>query len=320
MDAGQTSKMISIGEFETLTKKYKNWGRWGDDDQLGTLNFISSSVIARAATEVKRGRTISMAIPLNSSGPQNGTLGRFNPIHLMIRHGGDAMLEGIDNQIHSADDVILMALQCATHWDSLAHVFHRGRIYNNYSIAEVNGNGAKKNGIEQASNKLVGRGILLDIPRIKDCKWLKPSERITQEDLDLAVRVENLEVLEGDILLVRTGQMTIAKERGNWQEYMSRNIPGLSVGCLEWVAKHRIAAVASDNWAVEVVPYETEYVLLPFHVLGIAYMGLTLGEVFDLDELAKDCAVDGRYSFLFSAAPLPFTGAVGSPVNPIAVK
>ncbi len=320
MDTGQTPKKISIEEFESLAKKYKNWGRWGEDDQLGTLNFISPSAITRAAAEVKKGRAISLSIPLNANGPQNGTLNRFNPIHLMIRHGGDAMLDGMDKQIHSADDVVLMALQCATHWDSLAHVFHQGRIYNNYSAAEVNGYGAKKNGIERTSNKLVGRGILLDIPRIKDCKWLKPSERITPEDLDRAVKIENLEVNEGDILLVRTGQMTLAKERGNWQEFMSRAIPGLSVGCLEWIAEHKISAVASDNWAVEVVPYETEYVLLPIHIIGIVYMGLTLGEVFDLDELAQDCAEDGRYSFFFSAAPLPFTGAVGSPVNPIAMK
>jgi kynurenine formamidase len=320
MDTSQTPKKITIEEFESLAKKYKNWGRWGDDDQLGTLNFITPSAVTRAAGEIKKGRPISLSIPLNSNGPQNGVMNRFNPIHLMIRHGGDALLEGIDKQIHSADDVVLMALQCGTHWDSLAHIFHEGRIYNNYDIKEVNGNGARKNGIEQVSGRLVGRGILLDIPRIRNTKWLKPSEKVTAEDLDLAVKMENLEVNEGDILLVRTGQMGLAKERGNWQDFMSRNIPGLTVDCLEWIAKHKIAAVAADNWAVEVVPYETEYVLLPFHIIAIVYMGLTLGEIFDLEELARDCAEDGRYSFFLSGAPLPFTGAVGAPVNPIATK
>jgi kynurenine formamidase len=320
MDQSQNPKKITLEEFESLARKYKNWGRWGNDDQLGTLNFITPSSVTRAAGEIKRGRSISLAIPLDSNGPQNGTLNRFNPIHLMIRHGGDAALEGIDKQIHSADDVVLMALQAGTHWDALSHIFHEGRIYNNRSIAEVNGYGAKKNGIEHVSDKIVGRGILLDIPRVKKTKWLKPSELITPEDLDLAVKMENLEVAEGDILLVRTGQMGIVKEKGNWQEFMTRTIPGLSVGCLEWIAEHKISAVAADNWAVEVVPYETEYVLLPFHVLGIVYMGLTLGEVFDLEELARDCAQDGRYSFFLSASPLPFTGAVGAPVNPIATK
>ena len=320
METGKESKLITLQEFDSLCERYKNWGRWGNDDQLGTLNFISPSAVTQAATEIEQGRSISLSIPLNSNGPQDGTLNRFNPIHLMIRHGGEALIEGIDNQIHSADDVILMALQCGTHWDSLAHVFHKGRIFNGHSIGEVNGYGAKKNGIERMSQSLVGRGILLDIPKLRKSKWLEPSERITPEDLDLAVDKEGLKVKEGDILLVRTGQMGLAKERGNWKDFMSRKIPGLSVKCLEWISAHKIAAVASDNWAVEVVPYETEQILLPLHIIAIVYMGLTLGEVFDLEELSRDCERDGRYSFFFSGAPLPFTGAVGSPVNPIATK
>jgi kynurenine formamidase len=307
-------------EFDSLIEKYKNWGRWDKDDQLGTLNFITPSAVARAKSEIHSGRTFSLSIPLNSNGPQTGVMKRFNPIHLMIRHGGDAVLAGMDKQIHSADDVVLLALQCGTHWDSLAHVFHQGRLYNGYSISEVDGDGAKKNSIDLASDKIVGRGILLDIPKLKGKKWLDPSESITARDLELAVEKEEVEIREGDIVLVRTGQMKIAKENGNWEQFMSREIPGLAVSCLEWIAKHKIAAVAADNWAVEVVPYETETILLPIHILGIVYMGLTLGEVFDLEGLARDCAQDGRYSFFLSAQPLPFTAAVGSPVNPIAIK
>jgi len=315
-----SSKKISIEEFDSLVEKYKNWGRWGKDDQLGTLNFITPSAVTRAKSEINSGRTFSLSIPLNSNGPQTGAMKRFNPIHLMIRHGGDAALAGMDKQIHSADDVVLLALQCGTHWDSLAHVFHQGRLYNGYSISEVNGDGAKKNSIDLASDKIVGRGVLLDIPKLKGKKWLDHSEPITAIDLELAAEKERVEIREGDIVLVKTGQMTIAKENGNWERFMSREIPGLAVSCLEWISEHKIAAVAADNWAVEVVPYETETILLPIHILGIVYMGLTLGELFDLDGLAADCAQDARYSFFLSAQPLPLTAAVGSPVNPIAIK
>jgi len=301
-------------------KKYKNWGRWGDADQRGTLNFISGAEIIKAGAEIKKGRAISLAIPLNADGPQTGYLNRFNPIHLMIRHGGDALIEGNSEQVHSADDVVLMPLQSATHWDSLAHVFHRGRLYNNYSIAEVSGSGAKKDGIELMRDKIVGRGILLDMPRLKNQKSLENGYGSTSADLDRAAEQEAVEVRQGDILLIKTGKMTISKERGDWKDWRSPAIPGLALDSLNWIAEHNISAVASDNWAVEVVPYETEGILLPFHILAIVYMGLTLGEVFDLDELAQDCAGDGKYSFFFTAQPLPFTGAVGSPINPIAVK
>ena len=320
MPANKGRKLLGREEFEKLLKKYKNWGRWGVDDQHGTLNFISKTEIKQAGTEIRKGKIFSLAIPLNSEGPQTGYLSRFNPIHLMIRHGGDAMLDGLDEQVHSADDVVLMPLQCATHWDSLAHVFHRGRIYNNYSVREVTGSGAKKNGIELMREKIVGRGILLDIPRLKNRKSLEDGYGINSADLRRAAEREGVEVHKGDILLIRTGKMTTSKERGDWKDWRSPGIPGLTLDSIEWIAEHKISAVASDNWAVEVVPYETEKILLPFHIITIVYMGLTLGEVFDLDGLAQDCAEDGKYSFFFSAQPLPFTGAVGSPINPIAVK
>ena len=306
-------------DFDSLIKKYSNWGRWGPDDQIGTLNLITPSAITKAAGEVRKGRSFSLSIPFSALGPQRGELNRFNPIHLMIRHGGDAALSPGDDQVHTSDDVVLMALQCATHWDALSHIFHRGLMYNGRPAKEVDGSGAHHNGIEAAADRVVGRGVLLDIPRLKKRPWLRADESVTTADLEEASDKEGLKVSEGDIVLVRTGQMAKVKERGNWDDFMSPAIPGLSLDCAEWISRKGVAAVAADNWGVEKFPSETA-VPSPLHVLGIVYMGLTLGEDFDLEALAQDCAADEIYSFFFSAAPLPFTGAVGSPVNPMALK
>ena len=311
--------MLSSEAFVELASKYSNWGRWGKQDQVGTLNYITKDELVASASEVKKGKVFSLAIPLDSKGPQTGYLGRFNPIHLMIRHGGDAVL-GHQSEVHSADDFVLMALQSATHWDSLAHVFFQGKMYNGFSMGEVTGTGAAKNSIDRLGGKVLGRGVLLDIARLKGRGPLEDGYGITGDDLEAAAKVEKVKVRQGDTLLVRTGKLGISKRRGDWEKWRTPGIAGLSLSTLEWISEHKLAAVASDNWAVEVVPYETEKVLLPFHIAAVMYMGLTLGEVFDLDALAMDCAEDGKYSFLFSAVPLPLAGAVGSPINPVAVK
>jgi kynurenine formamidase len=124
----------------------------------------------------------------------------------------------------------------------------------------------------------------------------------------------------GDILIVRTGHMALCRSRGEWGDYAGGNAPGLSFHTAEWVQRHEIAAVATDTWGMEVRPNEFPETYQPLHQVFIPNMGLTIGEIFFLDELAEDCARDGVYEFFFVAPPLPITGAVGSPINPIAIK
>ena len=321
------SKTVSVEEVLTLAERFSNWGRWGPDDELGTLNFITPAHIQQAAREIRAGRAFSLAIPFDASGPQRGGFGRFNPIHLMMRDGGDALsgafrdfYGGKDKHIRGTDDLIIMPLQCGTQWDSLAHIIHRDRLYNGYSAAEVSSAGAKRNGIENARDKVVGRGVLLDIPRTKGRPWLEPGEGIVPEDLDDATTREGVRVGEGDIVLVRTGQLAMVRARGDWGDYAGGPAPGLALESLEWIWSHRIAALATDTWGVEVLPNATPDIFQPFHIVSIVYMGLLLGEIFDLEALSASCADDGQYAFFFSALPLPITGAVGSPINPLAVK
>jgi kynurenine formamidase len=322
------SKKISLDDFRILIKRYSNWGRWGEEDQLGTLNFISPGTIRSAAREVKDGRVFSLAISLDGKGPQRGVAGRFNPMLLMTRDGGDAITGayqtdwggGVEKETRSTDEVIIMPTQGGTHWDSLAHIIHKDRMYNGRSASEVSSTGAKKNGILASREKIFGRGVLLDIPKLEGKKWLAPGEGITSSMLEEAAEKQGVKIKEGDIVLVRTGHMEAVRKRGAWEDYAGGDQPGLSIDALEWIAKNKIAAIGNDTWGLEVQPFEVKEVHIPFHVLAIVHMGLTLGEIFDLEALAKDCASDGRYTFFLAAQPLPFTKGVASPINPSAIK
>lgn len=315
-------KHFSMDDVKALADKYKNWGRWGDDDQLGTLNYITPQKIVDASGLVKQGKVLSLAIPFDDNGPQTGSFGRFNPIHFMLQDGGDVSIGAQDHlpNIQYTDDAVTMPLQCATQWDALAHILYRGKMYNGYEAHHVNSTGAKKNGMENAKDKIVSRGVLLDIPRYKGKQWLEPGEAVYPEDLDGAAAMGKVSVGTGDIVLVRTGQIGQVRADGSWGEYSGGSAPGLGVDCAHWICEHEIAGYATDTWGTEVIPNETPDIFQPLHMILIVHAGVLVGEIFDLEGLAEDCASDGVYEFLFVAPPLPITGAVGSPINPQAIK
>ncbi|MBI2871929.1 MAG: cyclase family protein [Chloroflexi bacterium] len=305
-----------------LAEKYRNWGRWGPEDELGTLNFVTPEKVTRACSLVKKGRVFSLAIPFDATGPQHPspTNRRFNPIHVMLRTGGDAFAQGEPPIMASSDDMVSMPLQCATQWDSLAHVFYRGTMYNNRPATLVTGTGAEKNSIDRTKDRMAGRGVLLDVARHKGARWLEPGYAITAQDLDDCARRQRVQVEQGDFLLVRTGHQTLCRSRGDWGEYAGGDAPGLSLMTVPWLHEKEVASVASDTWGVEVRPNEVPDVRQPWHAVVIPNLGLAVGEIFHLDELAEACAADGVYEFLFVAPPIPITRAVGSPVNPMAIK
>jgi len=309
-------------------RKYTNWGRWGKDDELGTLNFITPAKVKTAAALVRKGAVFSLAVPFDENGPQTGGFGRFNPIHLMIRDGNDAIMGttvrdfygGKDRHLRGTDDLIIMPLQCGTQWDALSHIVHEGKIYNGYEASLVSSKGALRNDIARAKERLVSRGVLLDLARHRKKRWLAAGEAITGEDLEGCARAQGVTASTGDAVLVRTGRMGQVKAEGKWNGYAGGPAPGLGLSAADWIYKSEIAALATDTWGVEVLPNETEDVFQPLHIICIVYMGLMLGEIFDLEALAEDCARDGVYEFFFAAQPLPITRAVGSPVNPLAIK
>ncbi len=301
-----------------LAAQVSNWGRWGADDERGTLNFITPEVVKAAAGLVRRGVVFSLGLSFGAEGPQIGQGGRVNPLHLMT--AVDQKLPGdYPDGFRYADDVMVFPLQCATQWDGLAHVHYDGQLYNGFPAASTTSGGAAKAGIDKVGAGIVSRGVLLDIARLHGVPRLAPGTVITPDDLEAAERAQGVRVESGTVLLVRTGHLSVFKSDGERVGYM-RMMPGLGIACAAWLHARQVAAVAADTSAVEVIPFEDAKTPLPLHLLCLRDMGLTFGEMFDLDALADDCAADGVWEFFFSAPPLKITGGIGSPLNPLAVK
>ena len=314
---------------------YSNWGRWGADDVLGTVNFITDELRLAAAALVRRGASFSLSQRFDMDGPQRGWRRRTNPVHTMLDTGTDAALghQGFPHGIGGADDVIAMPLQCSTQWDGLGHIFDHGRAWNGRDAARtVTSDGDLVTGIEQLARPVCGRGVLLDVARVI-APSLGPAAdgtdaargelpdgfAITTEHLTATAAAHGVTVGRGDLVLVRTGRHARALREG-WGEYAGGASPGLSFTTAGWLHRTEIAAIATDTWGFEVRPNEFDEAFQPLHQVAIPNMGLLIGEMWALEELAADCAADGVYEYLLTAAPLPITGAVGSPVNPIAVK
>jgi kynurenine formamidase len=307
-------------------ERYSNWERWGRDDECGTANHITPAMVRAAAGLVRSGQVVSLALNFDQNGPQTGANGRFNCLRYSVATGSDHEMGRqtwaggpIPRQMGYADDTVVLHLQSATHWDSLCHIFHKGRMYNGHPASEFTALGGARNGTEALKAKLVGRGVLLDLPRSKGVEWLEDGYAITVDDLEAAAERGKVTVGDGDILLLRTGQMARCLEQG-WGTYAGGNAPGLSFYTIPWLAEHNVAAVASDTWGVEVRPNELPDSFQPFHIPTVVYMGLLLGEMFDLEALSAACADDGRYEMLVSAPPLPFTGTAGGPPGPVAIR
>jgi kynurenine formamidase len=303
-------------ELKQLAKRVSNWGRWGADDQRGTLNFITPDAVKRGVAAVRRGVSFSLAIPFAEDGPQTGAMpGRINPKQTMT--AVNAAFTGDPSDFTTSDDVVEMGAQAATHWDALAHVGYEGLLYNDTSDAAVTEDGAARLGIDQYG-AIVTRGVLLDIARLLGVEYFEDAHAITGEDLATAERQAGVSVERGDILLVRTGQMEWLR-RGDRQRFGDPS-PGLGVGAIEYLHDKKVAAVATDTLVFEVWPPEDPAVLLPVHMIDLRDMGLVQGQLWYLDELAADCAADGVHEFLLAATPLPITHGVGGPVAPTATK
>ncbi|MDL4817302.1 cyclase family protein [Actinomadura opuntiae] len=306
-------------------KRYGNWNRWGPDDGIGTVNFIDADKRAEAARLVRRGESFSLSLPFDENGPQNGWRRRVNPVHTMMSTGQDTAEQlGLPHGLTAADDAVFMPLQCSTQWDGLGHVFDHGIAWNGRKGAEVvTSEGDFATGIERIAAPVIGRGVLLDVGRVLGEDGELPDGcPITSADLAEVIRRqgETSQVGRGDIVLVRTGQLSRVRRGHGWAGYAGGPAPGLSFETAGWLHGTQIAAIATDTWGFEVRPNEFPDSFQPLHQVALPHIGLLVGEMWDLDALAADCAADGVHEFFLAAQPLPFTRAVGSPVNPVAVK
>ena len=306
--------------FTDMAARVRNWGRWGPDDDIGTLNLIDEAARRRGAAAVVSGRAFPLGLPLSEAeGIQLGFVeGRVNPTRTMV-HINQPVNADQPEWVCFSEDVVTLATQCATHWDALAHASYGGVIYNGYPASTVSADGAARCGIHRLGT-VVSRGVLLDVARALGRDVLEPGHPIMPGDLDEALALAGVELEPGDIVLVRTGQMVhLAPGRRDLMAYTFPS-PGLTIETAGWFHHHDVAAVATDTLVFEVYPSQHDDAYLPVHLLHLVEMGLTQGQNWVLDALAEDCAADGRYTFLLDATPLPLTQGLGTPLNPVALK
>lgn len=312
---------MSSLNFEQLADKVRNWGRWGAHDQRGTLNHIGPAALQRGAAAVQSGKLFNLGLRFDKHGPQDGVR-RFNPMLYTIELGKPLNPDRPDGGCFN-DDVIHMPLQAATQWDAIGHVHYHGVLYNNCKACDVlSPEGTRRHGIEQlAAPGIMSRGVLLDIARWRGVDELPADVAISPDMLNECCVAQGVRLLPGDIVMVRTGHIrhfTVHHNRSLFNGLQA----GVSAACAEWVFDHQLAAIAADNKAVEIIGPDMarQDMPLPFHMLALRDMGCPLGEMFDLEALAADCAADGRYTCMLAAPPLAITGGFGSPVNPLALK
>ena len=203
-----------------------------------------------------------------------------------------------------------------THVDALCHVAYDGSLYNGRPQSSVSAGGASVHSIEVLNNGLAGRGVLLDIPRLRGVRWLEPGEHVSRDELEAAEAEQGVTVRDGDILLVRTGHARRLDELGPWDTPAAK--AGLHPTAVPFLAERRVAALGSDGNS-DTAPSSTEGVSFPIHVLTLNAMGLHLLDYLQFEDLRAVCERDGRWEFLFVAAPLRMAGGTGSPLNPIAI-
>jgi len=309
---------VSVEDFESIFESVKNWGRWGPDDELGTLNYITADTVRSSAELVKSGRRVSMAIPINKKvGPDNP-----QPAQLFVTQGHDVPVDA--SPVRFGLDYLGMASHgdCHTHVDALCHISYGGLTYNGRDAAEVlRSTGATSQDIAVCHSGVVGRGVLLDIPKLRGVKWLEPGEAVTRAELEACEEAEKVSVDEGDILVFRTGHHRRRLELGPWDNSPPPNgegKAGLHIDTIPWMRERRIAAFLPDGDG-EAVPSVVDGVTYPIHPLQVVAMGMLVSDSLQFEDLVAACEEESRHEFMVVGLPLRLPGGTGSPWNPIAI-
>ncbi len=311
-ERGDRRAAVSAAEFAALFQAVSTWGRWGADDERGTLNLLTPDRVAAAARLVRSGVTVSLSLPMNTErAPHNPAPADHR---MTMRNDADVGLGslGFAKDYVGAD----FHNDGHTHIDALCHVAYKGRLYNGAPADSVTSEGANLDAIDVIADGLVGRGVLLDIPRLRGVPWLEPGEHVFRDDLEAAARAEGVTLGEGDILLVRTGHVRRLAELGTWDTASLK--AGLHPTAVPLLAERGVAALGCDTNS-DTVPSTTEGVAFPVHVLALNAMGLPLLDYLRFEDLRGACETAGRWEFLCLTAPLRVAGGTGSPVNPIAI-
>jgi kynurenine formamidase len=303
---------MTAGEFRALFDEVRNWGRWGDRRERGALNYLTPDRVAAAARLVRSGVTVTLSLPLNTKAridspqPADHHMTMLTDVDIgsgSVRFAKDYVGVDYHNEGHS-------------HIDAFSHVAFDGFLYDGEPDTSVNWGGAQVGAIDILRDGLVGRGVLLDVPRARGVPWLEPAEHVLCEDLEAAERAQGVRVGIGDILLVRTGHARRLAELPPWDTSMAK--AGLHPTTASFLADRGVVALGSDG-NNDTAPSTTEGVGFPIHVLALNAMGIHLLDYLQFEDLVRRCEAEKRWEFLFVGAPLRIARGTGSPMNPIAI-
>lgn len=311
---------------ELLAELPKNWGRWGDEDEIGCLNFQTPEGVLRGIKEVSEGKVFTLGLPMASPAGDPVWPGRAEAMRLMTRdrsHYTSGRLEPMPGGLEYADDVITTFLQGSSQYDALGHTWYGDQIYNGFDAATTTG-GMTKCGVDKLAKRgVVGRGVLIDMPRHRGKKTLESGETFGLDDLLAAAEAQGVEIQPHDNLLIRTGWFRIYFEEGKDAFYGDTFVePGLTFSpeLVRWFHETEIVSLSTDTIANETTVDKETGIVLPLHAALMRNLGVLFSEILWMEELADDCAEDGRWSFLYSAAPVHVVEGTGAPVNPVVVK
>ena len=303
---------VSAAEFRAIFDEVCTWGRWGTDDERGVLHNVTAQRVAEAARLVRDGIAVTLSQPLKTESRVDCPEPADH--HMTMLANEDIGL----GALHFAKDYVGLDYHNAghSHIDALCHVAYEGSIYNGKPSESITPDGATFGSIEVLKDGLVGRGVLLDIPRLRSSSWLEPGDHVFPRDLEAAERTQGIRVGAGDILLVRTGHAARLAEHGAWDTDAAR--AGLHPTAVQFLADRGVAALGSDG-NNDTAPSTTEGVAFPIHVLALNAMGMPLFDYLQFEDLVERCETEHRWEFLFVAAPLRIREGTGSPLNPIAI-
>jgi kynurenine formamidase len=312
MTAGTGKPALDAAEFEALYQRLRQVPAWGAADRRGALNYLTPERVLAAAGEIRLGRTVSLAAPIETG------LTPDDPSPAIHEMAGPPGNQADPGGLTFAQDWLGMNVHgnVDSHIDALCHVMYRKTLYNGVPADAVTSRGAQELSIEVARDGIAGRGVLLDIPRLRGVPWLEPGDLVTGAELTAAAEAQQVSVGPGDLLFVRTGHRRRRNEFGPWDAATLR--AGLHPAALEFIAERKVAVLGSDSNS-DTAPSLAEGVETPVHVLAINALGLHLLDYLQFEDLLPLCEAAGRWSFFCVIAPLRLRHGTGSPVNPIAV-
>lgn len=302
-----------------------NWGKWGPDDEIGSLNYLGADEVLRGIRCARQGKVFTLMVHMGNPSGDPVWPGRRGAEKLMVIDEGTFQGDKapqFPGGLHYADDFVTAFLQGSTQYDALGHVWYDGKIYNGFDANTTIGGMSKAGVLPIGEKGVVGRGVLIDMARHRGKDHLDKGETFDHNDLEAAAAAQGVAIEPRSILVIRTGFIEYFYTVPQAEFYDGFNEPGLTYSrqLVEWFRDMEIPNLVTDTIANEVTYEPDSGAALPLHCALMRNLGVTFTEICKLDDLAADCARDGQWDFLYTAAPLKVVRGTGAPVNPVAIK